>query len=182
MIQVFYRHASQLAFILLCIIVLLLIIDTSIARLYTIIYGNVFYGNNFDNSISWNILGFALITTTCLVVQYILLGVVTTKTKQVSMKGHLHLSKVQKIVSGIQYTIIALFISMILQMVFTSSYNTLLLAATIGVSYTLGAIMMGYLASRFYFKCSSIRRLEFNPNYMIKYNINTESIVYFTLN
>ena len=36
-------------------------------------------------------------------------------------------------------------------MVLTSSYNTLLLAATIGVSYTLGAIMMGYLALRFYF-------------------------------
>ena len=67
------------------------------------------------------------------------------------MKGHLHLGKVQKLVSGIQYTIIALFISIILQMVFTSSYNTLLLAATIGFSYTLGAIMMGYLASRFYF-------------------------------
>ena len=151
MIQVFYRYANQLAFIILCTIVLLLVVDTSVARLYTIIYGNVFYGNNFDSSNSRNVLGFALITITCLVVQYILMKVVTNKTKRASMKGHLHLGKVQKLVSGIQYTIIALFISIILQMVFISSYNTLLLAGTIGVSYTLGAIMMGYLASRFYF-------------------------------
>jgi hypothetical protein len=150
MIQVFYGHANQLAFILLCIIVVLLVIDTSIARLYTIIYGNVFYGNNFDNSVIWNVLGFALITITCIVIQYILLKVVTNKTKQESMKGHLHLGRVQKLVSGIQYAIIALFVSITLQMVFTSSYNIMVLAATIGVSYTLGAIMMSYLASRFY--------------------------------
>jgi len=95
MIQVFYGHANQLAFILLCIIVVLLVIDTSIARLYTIIYGNVFYGNNFDNSVIWNVLGFALITITCIVIQYILLKAVTNKTKQESMKGHLHLGRVQ---------------------------------------------------------------------------------------
>src|SRR6187200_171985 len=106
MIQVFYRHVNQLAFITLCIIVVLLVIDTSIARLYTIIYGNVFYGNNFDNSIIWNVLGFALITSTCIIIQYILLKVVINKTKQESMKGHLHIGKVQKLVSSIQYTII----------------------------------------------------------------------------
>jgi hypothetical protein len=66
------------------------------------------------------------------------------------MKGHLHLGKVQKLVSCIQYVIIALLVSITMQMVFTSSYNIMVLAATIGVSYTLGAIMMGYLASRFY--------------------------------
>ena len=150
MIQVFYRHANQLAFIILCIIVVLLVIDTSTARLYTVVYGNVFYGNNFDSSVIWNVLGFALLTTISMVIQYILLKVITNKTKQESMKGHLNLGKVQKLVSGIQYTIIAPFISITLQMVFTSSYNTLILAATIGVSYTVGAIMMGYLASRFY--------------------------------
>jgi hypothetical protein len=94
MIQVFYRYANQLAFIILCTIVLLLVVDTSVARLYTIIYGNVFYGNNFDSSNSRNVLGFALITITCLVVQYILMKVVTNKTKRASMKGHLHLGKV----------------------------------------------------------------------------------------
>ena len=151
MIQLFYRHANQLTFIILCIIVVLLVVDTSIARLYTIIYGNVFYGNNFDNSIIWNVLGFALITTTCLVIQYILLKVVTNKSKQESMKGHLHLAKVEKI--GFWHTIYnnCTFCLNNSQMIITSSYNTLLLAATIGVSYTLGAIMMGYLASRFYF-------------------------------
>jgi hypothetical protein len=150
MIQVFYKHLNQLTFITLCIIVVLLVIDTSIARLYTIIYGNVFYGNTFDNSVLWNVLGFALITTTCMILQYFLSKVVVNKTKQESMKGHIHLGKVQKLVSGIQYTIIALFVSITLQMVFTSSYNTMVLAATIGVSYTFGAIMIGYLASRFY--------------------------------
>src|SRR5690242_16115055 len=108
MIQVFYKHVNQLTFITLCIIVVLLVIDTSIARLYTIIYGNVFYGNTFDNSVLWNVLGFALITTTCMILQYFLSKVVVNKTKQESMKGHIHLGKVQKLVSGIQYTIIAL--------------------------------------------------------------------------
>jgi len=108
------------------------------------------FGNNFDNSVYWNVLGFALITIMCMIIQYILLRIVANKTKQESMKGHLHLGKVQKLVSCIQYVIITLFISIILQMVLTSSYNTMVLAATIGVSYTLGAIMMGYLASRFY--------------------------------
>src|SRR5215467_898327 len=114
MIQVFYRHVNQLAFIILCIIVVLLVIDTSIARLYTIIYGNVFYGNTFDNSVIWNVLGFALITATCMIIQYILLKVVTNKTKHESMKGHFHLGKVQKLVSCIQYVIIALFVSIAL--------------------------------------------------------------------
>lgn len=110
----FHRHTSKLAFILMCIIILLLVADISIARIYILIYGNIFSGSNLGISIDWNVLGFTLITAICLTGQFIMLKAVTIRTKEVSTKDSSASIKYKKLVSGIQYTIVALFISMIL--------------------------------------------------------------------
>ena len=146
----FRRHTSKLVFGLMFTIILLLALDTSIARLYALIYGTIFVGNNVGIPTEWNTFGFTLITAFCLVGQFIILKAVTERTKEMRTKGSLHLAIVQKLVYVVVSGLIAIFIFMVLQMEFTSSFNLSLLATFVGLSYTLGAIMMGYLASRFF--------------------------------
>ena len=87
----------KLVFGLMCTIILLLALDTSIARLYTLIYGTIFVGNNVGIPTEWNTFGFTLITAFCLVGQFIILKAVTERTKEMRTKGSLHLAIVQKI-------------------------------------------------------------------------------------
>jgi hypothetical protein len=81
--------------------------------------------------------------------QYFIFGFVTRGTGKNSSNEKLRLSVIGKVVSVIQYALIAIFASLILQMLFTSSYNVVFLEIVIWINYILAIALLGFLAQRF---------------------------------
>jgi hypothetical protein len=126
---------SKITFISLCIAVVAVIIDTSIVKVYRFVTTPL----SLDSDVSVFIV-FA-------VTQYILLRSVriNTETSKRLIRNSLH-----KIVSVIQCILIGLLISVILQMIIISAYNTAIVAAAITISYVLAMIIMGLLSLQFF--------------------------------
>ena len=117
-------------FIIISFIVVALIVDTSIVRISAFTGGLI----SAESSIAI-FTGIALIFV---VGQYLILGFVKRKINE-SIKGEQrYLNVIYKVVFIIQYVLIAIFGALILQMVFTSSYNVLFLEVVIWINYVLG--------------------------------------------
>jgi hypothetical protein len=81
--------------------------------------------------------------------QYLILGFVRRVNENNGSNERLRLSAIGKVVSIIQYALIAIFASLILQMLFTSSYNVLFLEVVIWINYILAIALLGFLSQRF---------------------------------
>jgi hypothetical protein len=126
-------------FVLLCIAIVAVIIDTSIVKIYRFITAPL--------SLDWDIATFIIIAIIYAVAQYILLKRVRTK---IEKSKHFTSNPIYKIVSVIQYSLIALLVFVILQMVVISAYNIAVVAAAIAISYIIAIFMTGLLALRFF--------------------------------
>jgi hypothetical protein len=141
---------NKIIFVIICTIVITLIFDTSIAKLYHFIYGQVFSASNIEQSIKWNIAAFIAIAIVYAVGQYFVLGFVNSKSKVIMGTKHAHLNVIHKLVSIAQYALVALIVFIILQMTITSSYFVVILSTAIEISYTLSIIILAFLAQQFF--------------------------------
>jgi hypothetical protein len=104
--------------------------------------------------LEWDIAAFTTIATIYAVVQYVLLRQVKSQAKASKLFA---LNLIHKIVFLIQYALTALLIFVILQMVLSSAYNSIIVVVAIAISYTLAIIMTGLLTLRFYLWFKSSR-------------------------
>jgi hypothetical protein len=141
---------NKIIFVIICTIVITMIFDTSIAKLYRFIYGQVFSASNIEQSIKWNIAAFIAIAIVYAVGQYFVLGFVNSKSKVIMGTKHAHLNVIHKLVSIAQYALVALIVFIILQMTITSSYFVVILSTAIEISYTLSIIILAFLAQQFF--------------------------------
>ncbi len=135
------KIGSKGIFVLLCFIIIVLIVDTSIVKISAITGGLSSTGSS--------IAIFAVLSVIFAVGQYFILGFVKSDNGKNGSNERLRLSTIGKVVSIIQYALIAIFASLILQMLFTSSYNVLFLEFVIWISYILAIALLGFLSQRF---------------------------------
>jgi hypothetical protein len=135
------KIGSKGIFVLICFIIIALIVDTSIVKISAVIGGLSSTGSS--------IAIFAVMSVIFAVAQYFILGYVRRDNEKNSSNERLRLSTIGKVVSIIQYALIAIFASIILQMLFTSSYNVLFLEVVIWISYILAIALLGFLSQRF---------------------------------
>jgi hypothetical protein len=135
------KIGSKGIFLLICFIIIISIVDTSIVKI------SAFTGGL--SSTGSSIAIFAVMSVIFAVGQYLILGFVRRDNEKNSSNERLRLSTIGKVVSIIQYALIAIFASLILQMLFTSSYNVLFLEVVIWMSYILGIALLGFLSQRF---------------------------------
>jgi MFS family permease len=135
------KIGSKGIFIVVSFIIIALIVDTSIVKISAITGGL--------SSANSSIAVFVVMTVIFAVGQYLILGFVGGVSKKNESNEKLPLSAIGKIVSIIQYVLIAIFVSLILQMLFTSSYNVLFLEVGIWISYILAIALLGFLSQRF---------------------------------
>jgi hypothetical protein len=135
------KIGSKGIFIVVSFIIIALIVDTSIVKISAITGGL--------SSANSSIAIFVVMTVIFAVGQYLILGFVGGVSKKNESNEKLLLSAIGKIVSIIQYVLIAIFVSLILQMLFTSSYNVLFLEVGIWISYILAIALLGFLSQRF---------------------------------
>lgn len=128
-------------FILISIIVIAIIIDTSIVKISAITGGL--------SSTDSNITIFTVMGVIFAIGQYFILGFVRKlDEKKIAIK-RLHLTIISKLILAIQYILIAIFALLILQMLFTSNYNIYFIEAVIWINYSLVFILLGFLSQRF---------------------------------
>ncbi|MBD0360054.1 MAG: hypothetical protein ICV56_05015 [Nitrososphaeraceae archaeon] len=72
------------------------------------------------------------------------------KSKEAKIRDELHLSSLYKIVKIFQYTLGTILMSVALQIVLTSHYNTVMLIAVMATSYILAIILLTILTLRFF--------------------------------
>src|SRR5438874_455955 len=128
-------------FIIISFIAIALIIDTSIVKI------SAFTGGL--NS-TWS--SIAIFTGMALIFgigQYIILGSIRRKKYDTSPNEKLRFSGIHKSVSIILYTTLAIFGALILQMVFTSTYNVVFVAVVVWINYLLAIALLGFLSKRF---------------------------------
>ena len=133
---------SKGIFILVSLIIVLLIVDTSVVKVSALIGGL-----SSPTSSAAIFIAMALIFS---VAQYLILSYVRTRNREASTQYDSKLlSGLYKLVTMIQYALIVILGVLILQMVFTSSYNTLFLEIVIWINYILAIGLLGFLSQRF---------------------------------
>lgn len=130
---------GKIVFFSLCIAIVAVITDTSIVKVYRFITTPV--------SLDRDIATFIVIAIVYAVVQYILLRSVRTETGNTKHFTH---NLTHKIVSIIQYVLMALLVFVILQMLVNQAYNITIIAIAITISYGLAIVMTVLLALRFF--------------------------------
>jgi MFS family permease len=89
---------------------------------------------------------FITISAICIVGQYFILRIVKVAVRQTETKVWTHVTLVRNVVTITQYALIAIMVSIILQIIINSSYYTSILAIGATISYGLAAILTGFLA------------------------------------
>jgi hypothetical protein len=135
------KLGSKTIFIIIFLIIVALIIDTSIIKLARF---------STDQSSNSSITIFTILVVIYAVGQYLILEFVKRKINEIKASGRLHLDVIHKVVSTIQYAAIAILVSIILEMTVTSSYNIFLIEAVFWINYVLSILLLGLLAQRFF--------------------------------
>jgi hypothetical protein len=130
--------SKNLVTVILLLLIVASIIDTSIIKL------SVFIGGVSPIS---NIFVLSLLVVVYAVGQYFILHFVKTR---IGIRKITPLGVIHKIVSGVQYLLIVSSFIIILQMILTSSYNLLLLKLIVCTSCGLSIGLLGYLAYKFF--------------------------------
>jgi hypothetical protein len=133
---------SKSIFILVSFIIVLSIIDTSIVKI------SAFSGGLASPSTSITI--FIAMVLIFSVGQFLVLSFVRTRYHEASVRyDGRSLSGLYKFVAIVQDALIVILGALILQMMFTSSYNTLFLEVIIWINYVLAVGLLGFLSHRF---------------------------------
>jgi hypothetical protein len=122
---------------IISIIIAACILDTSIIKL------SVFTGGLNPNL---NIIIFSGLTVVYAAGQYFILLFIRRKIELSRMPS---VSVIQRLISIIQYSLLAVLILIILQMVFTSTYDVFLLKVLVWTSYGVSVALLGLLAEKF---------------------------------
>jgi hypothetical protein len=144
----------KLIFLVIAVVVATLVIDTSLIRIYQ-------YSSNNQFLSDVRIVIFAVMAIVYVVTQYLILELVKRGSQEIRNKEQLHLKLIHRIVTIVQYILTAVLVLIILEMIVTSAYSTLLVEVVIGISYTLSIAMIGLLAQRFFSWFKS------NPNLVV---------------
>ena len=128
-----FNHWSQVyasnktIFILVSIIIVAMIVDTSIIKIS-------YFISRLPSPV-WDIIPFGMFVLLYAIGQYIILRYVKVISTETRKYRDSHLNEIHTPVSIIQYLLVALLMMLIIQMVYTSSYNILFITSIIGISY-----------------------------------------------
>ena len=137
------RLGSKGIFVLICAVIIAMIIDISIVRIATSIGG---IGPSYIALFTGMVVVFG-------VGQYVISAHVRSEHRYIDYKISSNFrgrNPTDKAITISQYVLFAILVSVILQMVFTSSYHIFSLIAIIFISYGLSFVLLAFLAKRFF--------------------------------
>jgi hypothetical protein len=150
--------------ILLLVLIIIEVVDVSINKIYLFI-------RSMEFPLVSNILTFISVAFICIIGQHLILRYVKRSSKEIITSDKLRIPIIYLLVRLSQYTMMAIMIVVILQMITTSHYNNRLLVSLIWISYGVAIFMLGLLARRFFHWFVSNRN-----NVVLFYGLATASI------
>lgn len=129
-------------FIIMCIAILALIVDTSINQIY---YLNI---NEYPEVMK--LIVFVVIGVIAAISQYASLQYVKRKSTDIRKVSLLHVKTLHRIVSIAQSVLTGMFVIIVIQMIFETAYSVQALIFSIGISHFLGVSILIFLASKFF--------------------------------
>jgi hypothetical protein len=135
-------YSNKGIFVVVFIVVTAIVTDTSIIKTYDLI------GKR--ESLGWRTIVFSIMVAISIVGQYLVLEFVKQKRiSNIVNPREIHLNTIHKLVTLVQYVLIALLIFMLYQILFVSYYSTFVLNAITSISYILAIAMLALLSQRF---------------------------------
>ncbi|HEY7081180.1 MAG TPA: hypothetical protein VH500_15895 [Nitrososphaeraceae archaeon] len=132
---------NKAIFVFVCILVIVLIVDTSIIKIY--------YFTINGAPLSWRVTLFIIITSIYIVGAYIIWQIVSRRSQSIRSHGISFFNLLHKIAMVSQGLSIASILIVVLQILLNSSYSSMLLIIATWISYSTGIIMLGVLAQKF---------------------------------
>ncbi|HKI08034.1 MAG TPA: hypothetical protein VKA09_06535 [Nitrososphaeraceae archaeon] len=139
------RGISPRLSVIMAIILTAILIDTLAFRI------SVFYREQYLLTII-----FIIVSVVISLGQLVILLFIRDKSKAQAI-GH-HLGLLQRLVPVVQFALVAIVVSVILQLILTTYYSTVLLISALAISYTTSLVIMGLLAQKFVSWFKSNRR------------------------
>jgi hypothetical protein len=135
-------YKNNIMLIVVSIIISTLIVDTLLVKIYifTII----------ESLSGWRTTVFIIIGVVYTVGQYLVLEFIRRKSKEIRLRGQLHLNIIHTIVTIAQYAITTILVSIFLQMIIVSTYNNGMVIVATTISYAIATTLMTILAKRFF--------------------------------
>jgi hypothetical protein len=140
-ISSFLLYSNRKLVLIISSLIVLMVTDISIVRVYNIISKQLIPIDTME-------ILFGVISVACLVAEYLLLKLVKPPPGDERGKIRLQVILIYKVTKAAQYVIGAIVVFIILQILFSSYYNTAILLAVILCSYTLSIGILSVFISR----------------------------------
>jgi hypothetical protein len=140
-ISSFTLYSNRKLVIIISALIVLMVTDISLIRVYDFISKQLIPIDTRD-------ILFGIISIVCLVAEYLLLELIKPPPGDERGKIRLHVILLYKVTKAVQYVIGAIVVFVILQILFSSYYNTAVLLAVILCSYTLSICILSIFISR----------------------------------
>jgi hypothetical protein len=140
-ISSFTSYSNRKLVIIIIALIVLMVIDISLVRVNDIISKQLIPIDTRD-------ILFGIISIACLVAEYLLLELIKPPPGDKRGKIRLHVILLYKVTKAAQYVIGAIVVFVILQILFSSYYNTAVILAIILCSYTLSICILSIFISR----------------------------------
>ncbi len=140
---VFTKYIYKRIFIVVSIIFITLLLDTSIIRVSDLVLKS--------SASIWTLGLFTIIAVICLAGQNLILRFIRQKVvESTAVHKRLPLNSLYKVAATVHYVLAAIIVFVILQMLITSRYDVVLLNTIVTISYVFSVAMMGVLCHRFF--------------------------------
>lgn len=133
---------NKIILIIMVAVIIVMMLDVSLARVYDLIVK--------QPTSPWRITTFAVITSICIVANYLILSYVAHKSTNIRSVMRMQLGTVHLMARISQLAIIAVLVILLLQTVINLRYNTWLIIAMLWINYGLTITMLSLLAQRFF--------------------------------
>ena len=134
-------YGSRKFLIIVSVLLVLMIIDISLIRVYDIIAKQFI-------SIDTKEILFGIISIACLIAEYLVLKLIKPAQSEDKRKNKLHIISMYRVTKAVLYAIGAIVVFAILQILYSSHYDTIILSAIILGSYTLSIGILLVLIGR----------------------------------
>ena len=135
-------YADNVIFALVLFLIVILLFDTSLVRLTELI--------RLPSSSHFSTILFISIVISYGIGQFLVLGYVRNKGKEIRIHGNLYLRYIDVLMKAVQYFLVAICALVSLQILITAHYTTVTLVLSNVVSYSFFVIMMSLLGQRFF--------------------------------
>lgn len=135
-------YSGKVVLAITIVAIVSMMFDVSLARVYDLVEK--------QPTSLWRLTIFVLITAVLIVSMFLIMKYISEKTANIRTISRLHIGTVHRAIWAAQTIISAILLTIVVQIILVQYYNTILLIATVCISYGLAMGLLGLLAQRFF--------------------------------